>query len=59
LGKWAQIIAGCYNSVLQQGYPPPHSMDIFGAPAMSLRSTAAISLAGAIFLLFAPADATH
>jgi hypothetical protein len=45
--------------VLQQGYPPRHSMDIFGAPAMSLRSTAAISLAGAIFLLFAPADATH
>jgi hypothetical protein len=59
LRKWAQIIAGCYNNVLQQGYPQRHSVDTFGAPAMSLRSAAAISLAGAIFLPFAPADATR
>jgi hypothetical protein len=34
-------------------------MDMFGAPAMSLRSTAAISIASGIFLLFAPANASR
>jgi hypothetical protein len=34
-------------------------MDMFGSPAMSLRSTAAISIASGIFLLFDPANASR
>jgi hypothetical protein len=34
-------------------------MDMFGAPAMALRSTAAISIASGIFLLFDQANASR